>query len=550
MIRNLVIPLFFGIMLISCSKKPETIIPAWIPYDQSEEIVANEDHPSRNMRYRQIQSKLNDKNDIWAIIQPQIQDFSAEDYTSLTPYILEKDIPAIQSAVEAGNLTYEKLVQWYLYRIALYENDSNKTLHTVITINPEARDQARRLDKARKQGHHPIYGMPILVKDNINTQYMPTTAGAAILQNNETGEDAFIISRIREKGGIILGKLSLSEWANFICNGCPNGWSAVGGQTLNPYGPRKFDTGGSSSGSGASMAANYAAAAIGTETSGSILSPASANSTVGLKPTVGLLSRMGIVPISSTLDTPGPITRNVTDNAILFSAMVGEDPEDPWAKEAPEGVNYLDYSGFDLSSLTFGAITNFLQDSLFRMNVEWLREMGANVVEVEMPQLQLNGFLTLLEGDMKRDLPVYMENYAADQMNFRTVSEVVAFNKEDTSLRIPYNQGRFEAIVEEMITDDQLDSLRTAVMEEGRSYFEEPATSYGIDVFLSMNNWSAGYAAVAHYPCLTVPMGYTKDGQPMGITFIAPSLQEDLLLKVGYAFEQGTGKRKIPEGYE
>ena len=172
--------------------------------------------------------------------------------------------------------------------------------------------------------------MPIFLKDNINASGMATTAGAVALQNNIT-DDAFIVKQLKSKGALILGKANLSEWAYFFCGDCPSGYSAIGGQTLNPYGRRIIDTGGSSSGSGVSVAANFCAAAVGSETSGSILSPASQNSAVGLKPTVGLLSRSGIIPISSTLDTAGPITRNVTDNAIMLDAMFGEDISDPKA---------------------------------------------------------------------------------------------------------------------------------------------------------------------------------------------------------------------------
>src|SRR5690606_23680601 len=198
--------------------------------------------------------------------------------------------------------------------------------NSVISLNPKVIEQAKQKDKEfkNKRLKHPIFGMPILLKDNINTADMPTTAGAVVFQNNQT-DDAFIVKQLKDKGALILGKANLSEWAYFFCGECPSGYSAIGGQTLNPYGRRVIDTGGSSSGSGVSVAANFCAAAIGSETAGSILSPASQNSVVGLKPTVGLLSRSGIVPISSTLDTPGPITKNVMDNAIVLDAMFGED---------------------------------------------------------------------------------------------------------------------------------------------------------------------------------------------------------------------------------
>jgi len=235
------------------------------------------------MQYKLIQSKFLDKNEIWKTVADQIAYFSEEDYEKLEPLILEQDIPTIQSHIQSGRLSYEKLTQWYLYRIVKFENDKNKTLHSIIALNPNAVEEARERDKnIGDKKNHPIYGMPILLKDNINTSEMKTTAGAHALLENKT-EDAFIVKQIKAKGGIILGKANLSEWAYYFCKGCPVGYSAVGGQTLNPYGRKIFETGGSSSGSGTTMAANYAAAAVGTETSGSILSPSSQNSIVGLK---------------------------------------------------------------------------------------------------------------------------------------------------------------------------------------------------------------------------------------------------------------------------
>ena len=219
---------------------------------------------------------------------------TASEYTRLKPMVLEQPIPVVQEHIRNGDLTYEELCRFFLYRIYTYELDNSTTLNTVIALNPDIIRQARQRDAALQAdpeaSRHPIFGMPILLKDNINTEGMPTTAGAIALQGNRTA-DAFIVERLKEKGALILGKVNLSEWAYYFCEGCPVGYSAIGGQTLNPYGRRVFETGGSSSGSGTAMAAGYAMGAVGTETSGSILSPSSQNSVVGLKPTVGLLSR-------------------------------------------------------------------------------------------------------------------------------------------------------------------------------------------------------------------------------------------------------------------
>lgn len=537
------------LFMLACKQEPVTVITPWLPYDESAELAKNAEHQSQRMRYKLIQSRVLDKNDIWKNVADQIAYFSEEDYQRLKPFMLEQDIPTIQSYIRSGDLTYETLTQWYLYRIVKYENDRNTYLNNIISINPNAVIEAIERDRNRSDNDHPIYGMPVLLKDNVNFEGLATTAGAHAFLKNYTS-DAFIVERIKEKGGIILGKTSLSEWANYLSLISPNGYSAVGGQTLNPYGRKIFDTGGSSSGSGSSMAANYAAAAVGTETSGSILSPSSSNSLVGLKPTVGLLSRGGIVPISSTLDTPGPMTRSVIDNAILLSAMAGEDPADVATKDNPKNKEYWeDLKSSNLSGMRFGVLKTFLRDSLYKVSVEKIVSAGGIAVDIDPAQINLEGFSTLLNGDMKSDLPDYIENYASDSIPFRSVNDIVAYNLTDTMTRIPYGQGIFERVVAEDISREDLQQLRDKLHEAGVAYFEGPMTENNLDAILSVNNRSAGYAAAAKYPCLTVPMGYREDGQPGGITFIARPFEEDKLLKIGYAFEQLTKSRKLPEEY-
>lgn len=541
--------LFLICLALSCNQKLRTVISPWIPYDESEELAENADHESVRMRYKIIQSQILDKNKIWENVNDQIRDFSESDYQRLKPFIFEQDIPSIQSHIQSGNLTYEFLTQWYLYRIVKYENDRYKMLNAIVAINPNAVAEAREKDKNKFSGLHPIYGMPILIKDNINVEGMPTTAGTHLLRNNEAS-DAFIIEKIKDKGGIILGKTNLSEWANFLFLGGPNGFSAIGGQTLNAYGRRKFDTGGSSSGSGVAMAAHYAAAAVGTETSGSILSPSSKSSLVGLKPTVGLLSRSGIVPISSTLDTPGPMTRNVIDNAILLSAMSGEDPEDQSTRNNPKNINYLKMldSG-TLKGLRVGVNKSLLKDSIYRLNIEKIKSYGGVAVEFEPIKIDFKGFGNLLSADMRIDLPKYLNKYASADVKLRTMKEVVEYNKQDSLLRIPYGQARFYNATKVDLSSDELDQLKTRLNKEGVRFFETPMVEYQLDIILSVDNRNAGYAAAAKYPCLTIPMGYRESGQPTGLTFIARPFEEDKLLKIGYAFEQATKARKSPAEY-
>ncbi len=538
------------LITVACNQKPKTVIKPWVPYDESQELADNADHRSKKMQFKLIQSKILDKNEIWKKVAPQISDFSEDDYQALKPLIFEKDIPTIQSYIHSGDLTYEKLTQWYLYRIVKFENDRSKYLNAIIDINPDAVNEARIRDKNKSDNDHPIYGMTILLKDNINAEGMPTTAGAAALENNLT-TDAFIVQQLKSKGAIILGKTNLSEWANFLSASCPNGYSAIGGQTLNPYGRKILDTGGSSSGSAVAMAAGYAAVAVGTETSGSILSPSSKNSVVGLKPTVGLLSRGGIIPISGTYDTPGPITRNVIDNAILLSAMTGEDADDPATIDNPEAIEYWkEIQEENLNGLRFGVIKTFLKDSVYRFAIEKLISLGGISVEFDPPDIKFEKFTEVLSADMKADLPYYLKVYGSDKLDFHTVADIVNYNLKDSAIRIPYGQTLFYGIVNENMSEEELTRLKVKLHEEGVRFFNKPMDDNQLDVILSVNNRNAGFAAVAQYPCLTVPMGYEKTGDPTGITFVARPFEEEILLKIGYAFEQATKIRKYPEEYK
>jgi amidase len=546
--KNFLYLLFF-VILVSCQRS-NNLIPAWEAYDESAELAENADNQSRRLRYKLIQSQVTDKNNTWKQVAPQLRNFTGADYERLKPLIYEQNIPALQAQIESGDLTYEKLTQWYLYRITLFENNPDRYLNAIISINPNAVSEARKRDKNRSTQQHPIFGMPILLKDNINMEGLPTTAGAYALLNNKT-EDAFIVDRIQEKGGIILGKANLSEWANYLCLGCPNGYSAVGGQTLNAYGRKVFDTGGSSSGSGAAMAANYAAAAVGTETSGSILSPSSKSSLVGLKPTIGLLSRGGIVPISGTLDTPGPMTRSVIDNAILLSAMSGEDPMDTATKDNPKNKTYWQsLEGSTLKGKRFGVTENALKDPLYQKAVEKLKAAGAEIIEFEPIEVDFSGFGILLSADMKIDLPAYLATYGSKAVQLNSVADVVNYNLQDSTIRSPYGQGRFAGILDVELSANELETLKTRLNKEGVRYFEAAMAEHQLDAVLSIDNRGAGFAAAAKYPCLTLPMGYTGDGEPRGLTFIGRPFTEDQLLKMAYAYEQASKARKAPADFK
>ncbi|MEX0290470.1 MAG: amidase family protein [Flavobacteriaceae bacterium] len=535
----------------------EEVPVLWEPYNDSAEVAANKDHEKGRMQYKLIQSKVLDKNEVFGPLYHEVSKMPETVYQSLKPLILEQDIPTIQAHIKSGKLTYEQLVLFYLFRIYKYELDNATTLNTVITLNDKVVEEARKLDQIKDGGsserQHPIYGMPVLLKDNINTSGMKTTAGSIALRENET-EDAFIVKKLKEHGALILGKVNLSEWAYFMCSGCPVGYSAIGGQTLNPYGRRIFETGGSSSGSGTSMAANYAVAAVGTETSGSILSPSSQNSVVGLKPTVGLLSRSGIVPISSTLDTPGPMTRNVVDNGILLDAMMGFDEADEasvqtsWQGEwytAPE-------DSARLKGKRFGVFKNLMEsDSIYKHTIDNLKKAGASIFEFVPPEVEMEGFISILNIDMKNDLPKYLEAHIRDRDAIKVsgIADLVVFNNEDSLTRIPYGHALFEGILADTTTSEGLDTIKKTLEKNGRTFFNEAMNKYQLDAILSINNYHAGYAAVAKYPALTVPMGFKTTGEPISITFIGKQFQEGKLLHLGKAFEAAYPMRKGPEGY-
>ena len=509
------------------------------------EAISNKDFREFKVR----DSKNLTKADIWAEINPQMEDFTEADYNSLKPYILERDIPTLQKNIAIGDLNYEKLVKFYLYRIRKFDRENSLSLNSVIAINPEVIEQAKIADKTNFiQAPHPVFGMPILLKDNINASGMATTAGAVALKDNIT-EDAFITKQLKTKGALILGKVNLSEWAYFFCGDCPSGYSAVGGQTLNPYGRGVFDTGGSSSGSGVATSVNFAAATIGSETAGSILSPASQNSVVGLKPTIGLVSRSGIVPISSTLDTAGPITRTVMDNAIILDAIYGYDSKDSKSLNTNR-VSYLNFSTQNtLQGKRFGAPKRFLEDSLYTKALSVLKNKGATIVEIEEENLSLPNFLRLLNIDMKKDLPAYFSNAANSNLKMKSVNDVIAFNKKDSVNRMPYGQNLFYGIASDDGDLDYLKAIKDTLKTNGTSYFNIPMRKHNLDGFLSVNNSHAAFAAVAEFPALTVPMGYTNEGEPKGLTFIAKPLQEKQLLEWAYAYEQASKARVSPKNY-
>lgn len=518
-------------------------------YDETDALAKQQNHENNRMQFKLFQSKYLDMNAVFKPFEKELAYFSEADYTALKPLILEQDIPSLQKSIQEGKLTYEKLTLFYLYRIRKFESDSTLSLNAIISLNPKVLEEARAKDQDQKEvTETSLYGMPILLKDNINTRNMPTTAGALALVDNTVTKDGFIVERLKQNGALILGKVNLSEWAYFFCSGCPLGYSAVGGQTLNPYGRGVFETGGSSAGSGVAVAANYAVAAVGTETSGSITSPSSLNSVVGLKPTIGVLSRTGIVPISSTLDTPGPMTKNTIDNAIFMNAMRGFDSRDAASQQLT--TDYFK-NGFQqgLKGRRLGVIKSLLTDSIYAATVEKLIKAEAVLIEITPSQTALNGFLTLLNIDMKHDLPNYLASEVDKNVAVTSVKDIINFNEKDSVLRAPYGQQLFEGIVADTTTLAALEIIKRDLTNSGQQYFEALKNKH-LEAVLSINNYHSGFAAVAKYPTLTVPMGYQNSGEPISLTFIGSPFSERTLLEIGHAFEQLAKVRKMPNNYQ
>jgi len=533
----------FFLLALSCN---ENEIIYWENYDETNEIIENSDHEITRMRYKRIQSISNDKNEIFRPFHSFLKSYNIEFHNSIKKHILNKNISYIQSKIDEDLFGYEDLVKFFIYRIYKYEMDKDLYLNSVISLNPDVISQARELDKNKSD--NPLYGIPILVKDNINVKNMVTSAGASVFKNNLVNDDATVIKNLKKNNVLILGKLNMSEWAYYFCRPCPVGYSSLGGQTLNPYGRKIFESGGSSSGSGVSVAANFAVASLGSETSGSILSPSSRNSLVGLKPTIGSISRSGIVPISSFFDTSGPMTTNVFDNAILYNYMIGYDENDNSSYEA-NSINIDEMLNFDTSSIKIGYYERFSEDSLMKIAIADLIKINVELKSINPKKINLPYFRDILTSDMKRDLPKYISKYGSKELMVKNVDDIVKFNNTDSILYAPYNQVLFNEIIRDTVSDVTLEFIKKKTRKDASKYLTDLMIKYDIDVFISVDNSMAGIAAAAHYPALTIPMGYRKNGQPSNLTFVTSSRNEQLLYNIGFAYEKISNKRLIPKNY-
>ncbi|MFX1384706.1 MAG: amidase [Promethearchaeota archaeon] len=488
----------------------------------------------------------------------------------------EYSITEIQYQMDKRNLSTRELTDFYLTRIHQIDKKGPK-LNAIIELNPDTLKIAENLDKERKKKKiiGPLYGIPVIIKDNINTaDKMQTTAGSLAFEGHIAIEDAFIVKKLRDAGANILGKANLSEWANFRSTRSTSGWSSRGGQTLNPYCLDRNPCG-SSSGSAVAVAANLCSVAIGTETDGSIICPSQTNSIVGIKPTIGLVSRSGIIPISHNQDTAGPMARTVRDAAILLGIIAGPDPDDPSTinhnYEIPSDyTKYLDPNG--LKEARIGIARNYfgnsdLIDKIIEKSIEVMKKEGAIIydpVEIEtLKDLSDPEFQVLLY-DFKQDLNEYITKYGPIK-SIRTLNDIIKFNIEHDEKVMPYFEQELLNMANEKGTTrseeykEALEKCHRLAREEG---IDAVLREYSLDAIVAPSGgaaWlidyingdhstggSASIAAIAGYPNITVPAGYIYD-LPVGISFFSGSFQEPTLLRIAYAFEQATNVRKPPK---
>jgi len=493
--------------------------------------------------------------------------------TAPPPDVEEATIADLHDRMQRGELTSEQLVSSYLERIEAIDRNGPQ-LNSMIEINPDALLTARSLDEEwRESGPRgPMHGIPVVLKANIGTaDQMVTTAGSLALVNHRPATDAFLVSRLRDAGAIILGKANLSEWANFRSSRSSSGWSSIGGQTRNPYDTARNPCG-SSSGSAVAVAANMTVVAIGTETDGSVMCPSGINGIVGIKPTLGLVSRSGIIPLAHSQDTAGPMARSVRDAAILLGAMTGTDAEDPITQNEQSTIS--DYTAnltadglagkrIGIIRSYYGAGSNPDVEAIFESTIETLRKHGAEIVDsIEIDTTGMDDAEgTVLRYEFKADLRQYLEQTDAP---FGSLAEIIKFNEDNRETVMPFfGQERMLASQEKgPLTDDEYLAALEISKRVSQRGIDDAMTEHDLDAIIAPTNgpaWltdhvngdsfhvgSSSFAAVSGYPNITVPAGFVS-GLPVGVSFIGQAFNEKLLIEIAYAFEQASSVRRPPE---
>jgi amidase len=488
----------------------------------------------------------------------------------------EITIGELQDGMKSGKFSARAIAEKYLARIAAIDK-SGPTVNSVIETNPDALEIAEALDKERKEkgARGPLHGIPVLIKDNIATaDRMQTTAGSLAMVGSKPPRDAFLAQKLREAGAVILGKTNLSEWANIRSNHSISGWSGRGGQTKNPYALDRNPCG-SSSGTGAGISANLAAIGIGTETDGSIVCPSSANGLAGIKPTIGLVSRSRVIPISHTQDTAGPMCRTVRDAAILLGALTGVDPDDK-ATAASAGKSFTDYTKFldagGLKGARIGVLRkafgfNPAVDKLMEDALDAMKKQGAMLVDpVEIEtygkfgETEFLGFMY----ELKADLNAYLA-WLGPNAPVKTLKEIIEFNEKNAAKEMPYfGQENFLKAEEKgpLTTQEYVDAIKKNHELAGKEGIDAAMDKHKLDAIVaptggpawltdivngdSFGGGSSEFAAVAGYPNINVVAGFSY-GLPVGISFFGRAWSEPVLIRLGYAYEQATKFRKAPK---
>jgi len=505
-----------------------------------------------------------------AVCSPE--NLSADGHGSAVDY-REYNIDSLQVLMQRGELNSRTLTQFYIDRIEAIDRNGPK-LNSIIEINPQALEIASALDAERQASgpRGPMHGIPVVLKANIDTaDEMETTAGSLALKGHHPPEDAFIVKNLREAGAVILGKANLSEWANFRSTHSSSGWSSIGGQTRNPYDLARNPCG-SSSGSAVAVAASLTSVAIGTETNGSIVCPSSVNGIVGIKPTLGLVSRSGIIPIAHSQDTAGPMGRTVKDAAILFAAMVGADPADPLADIFPESVP--DYAGgLSADSLKGarigvfrghrGAGNDARVDQIVEDSIATLKSLGAEIVDpVEIDTEGVSDAQReVLYYEFKTDLDLYLENSGAA---ISSIDGIIEFNNShaDTVMPIFGQERMLAAQARGPLTDKEYLEALASSKRIARTGIDQALATHNLDALIAPTRgpaWltdhingdqssgisSSSLAAVSGYASITVPAGEVV-GLPIGLSFIGAEFSDARLIQLAYAFEQAGYTRKPP----
>ncbi|ESQ80569.1 amidase [Asticcacaulis sp. YBE204] len=490
-----------------------------------------------------------------------------------TDVVKEASVESLQAAMRRGETSAEALTRASIKRIETF--DKSRGLNSVIVLNPNAVAEAKALDAERKAGkiRGPLHGIPVLIKDNVETKDpIATTAGSLALKDNVTGRDAPVVARLRAAGAVILGKTNLSEWANIRDNDSMSGWSAVGGLTGNAYDARRSACG-SSSGSGVAVAWSFAVLAVGTETDGSVVCPSAMNGIVGLKPSMGLISRTHVVPISHSQDIPGPMARSVKDVAVMLGVMAGSDPADSATAEA-DG-HKLDYTARLSPDALKGVRIGVLRDRtggpgkiepVFNAALKSLEAAGAVLVDIPVSRIEGLGEaeLTVLKTELKADLNAYLATTPAT-VKTRTLAEVIAFNTAHAATEMPFfGQAFFVDAETTKGLDDPAYKLAAAKARSvSQSHIDGLLKSYNVTLLVAPTYglpWlsdevngdqfsgpsASQWPAMSGYPHLTVPMGYVQ-GLPLGLSFIGTQWSDEGLLRAGYAFEQQAKVRVPPK---